>query len=52
MKELVIARLIKGGFNKADVIEMVAKYWSLAESRGCETVKEFADDISGFWSVG
>ncbi len=49
-RENVLARIIKGGFNVNDANVMISRYFELAERRGCETVKDFAEEIIGFWA--
>ena len=50
-KQNVIARIIKGGFNQKDAEKMVAKFWELAGSRGCETIRDYCEEITWFWAV-
>lgn len=50
-KQNVIARIIKCGFNKKDAEKMVAKFWELAERRGCETIRDYYQEITWFWAV-
>lgn len=50
-KQNVIARIIKGGFNPKDAEKMVAKFWELAERRGCETTRDYYEEITWFWAV-
>lgn len=50
-KQNVIARIIKGGFNQKDAEKMVAKFWELAERRGCETIRDYYQEITWFWAV-
>ena len=50
-KQNVTARIIKGGFNPKDAEKMVAKFWELAERRGCETIRDYYQEITWFWAV-
>lgn len=50
-KQNVIARIIKGGFNPKDAEKMVAEFWELAERRGCETTRDYYEEITWFWAV-
>lgn len=50
-KQNVIARIIKGGFNPKDAEEMTTKFWDLAERRGCETIRDYYQEITCFWAV-
>lgn len=50
-KQNVIARIIKGGFNPKNAEQMVAKFWELAERRGCETICDYYQEITWFWAT-
>ena len=51
MKEKVIARIVKGGWNKEAAIIMVYRYFDMAVRHGNKTVNEIADAITWYAAV-
>jgi hypothetical protein len=47
-RQAVIEEIVKGGSNRKTAENWTAAFYDLAVRRGCETVKQFADAVTGF----